>query len=41
MAEQHQVGPTLVLNPGALHRARPHTFAIVDLKTMQATHIPI
>ncbi|GAA4435210.1 YfcE family phosphodiesterase [Bremerella cremea] len=28
-------GPTLVLNPGALYRARRHTIAIVDLKTME------
>lgn len=41
VAEQHQSGRTLVLNPGALHRARPHSFAIVDLATMQATHIPV
>ncbi|MDA1018573.1 MAG: YfcE family phosphodiesterase [Planctomycetota bacterium] len=30
-AEQHFVGHTLVLNPGALYRASPHSFAIVDL----------
>jgi putative phosphoesterase len=39
--EQHQVGQTVVLNPGALYRANPHTFAIVDLRTMQVTHIPL
>ena len=33
-AESHQVKETLVLNPGALHRANPHTFAVVDLETM-------
>ena len=31
-AEEHQVGPTRVVNPGALHRARPKTFAVLDLK---------
>jgi putative phosphoesterase len=41
VAEQHHVGKTLVLNPGALHRARPHSFAVVDLQTMQATIIPL
>ncbi|MBI3468270.1 MAG: metallophosphoesterase family protein [Planctomycetes bacterium] len=41
VAEQHRAGPTLVLNPGALHRARPHSFAVVDLKDMQATHIEV
>jgi putative phosphoesterase len=41
VAEQHQVGRTLVLNPGALFRATPHTFAVVDLTTMQARHVPV
>ena len=40
-AEQHRIGQTLVLNPGALHRARPHSFAIVDLSTMIAEHVPL
>jgi putative phosphoesterase len=35
-AEQHLAGKTLILNPGALYRADPHTIAIVDLKTMEA-----
>ena len=30
-AEQHWQGQTLVLNPGALYRARPLSFAVVDL----------
>jgi putative phosphoesterase len=30
-AEQHRAGPTLVVNPGALHRAHPKTFVILDL----------
>jgi len=29
--ESHQEGRTLVLNPGALYRASPHSFAIVEL----------
>jgi putative phosphoesterase len=29
-AEQHRVGSTLVVNPGALHRARTKTFALLD-----------
>ena len=33
VAEQHQTGKTTVLNPGALHRARPKTLAILDLET--------
>jgi putative phosphoesterase len=32
-AEAHQTGKTLVLNPGALHRARPKTVALVDVAT--------
>src|SRR5262249_52022704 len=31
IAEQHRVKKTLVLNPGALYRATPHTFAVVEL----------
>jgi putative phosphoesterase len=30
-AEEHQTGPTRVVNPGALYRARPKTFLILDL----------
>ena len=37
VAEQHVEGKTLVLNPGALHRANPHSLAVVDLETMEAT----
>lgn len=29
-AEQHKTGPTLVVNPGALHRARPKSFLLLD-----------
>ncbi|WP_437203675.1 metallophosphoesterase family protein [Planctomicrobium sp. SH664] len=32
--EHHLEGKTLVLNPGAIHRANPHSFAIVDLPTL-------
>jgi putative phosphoesterase len=32
-AEQHRTGPTLVVNPGALHRARVKTFQLLDLAT--------
>ena len=37
IAEQHVEKKTLVLNPGALYRANPHTLAVVELETMQAT----
>lgn len=29
-AEQHRTGPTLVVNPGALHRARVKTIMVLD-----------
>jgi putative phosphoesterase len=32
-AEQHGTGPTQVVNPGALHRARIKTFVVLDLTT--------
>ena len=40
-AESHREGRTLVLNPGALYRATPHTLAVVDLKTMEAEIIQL
>ena len=40
-AEQHRQGKTLILNPGALYRATPHSLAVVDLKTMEATIVPL
>jgi putative phosphoesterase len=30
-AEEHRTGPTRAINPGALHRARPKSFAVLDL----------
>jgi putative phosphoesterase len=30
-AEQHRTGPTRVVNPGALHRAKVKTFVVLDL----------
>jgi putative phosphoesterase len=41
VAEQHLSGRTLVLNPGALYRATPRTFAVVDLATLTAVHVPV
>jgi hypothetical protein len=40
-AEQHRAGRTLVLNPGALFRATPRTFAVVDLAALKAVHVPV
>ncbi len=34
-AAQHRTGRTLVVNPGALHRARVLSFAILDLSTRE------
>lgn len=41
LAESHLEGRTLVLNPGALYRANPHTLAVVDLAKMEAEIIRI
>src|SRR5438445_13206280 len=40
-AEQHCTGPTLVVNPGALHRARPTTFAVLDLESGQLESVSV
>ncbi|MDZ4784387.1 MAG: metallophosphoesterase family protein [Planctomycetia bacterium] len=40
-AEQHTEGKTLILNPGAMHRANPHSIAVVDLETMLATVVAV
>jgi hypothetical protein len=37
--ERH--GHTLALNPGALYRADPHSLAVVELATLQATIISL
>jgi hypothetical protein len=39
--EQHREGRTLVLNPGALYRAHPHSLAIVRLPELEATHVAL
>ena len=41
VAKQERVGKTLVLNPGALYRANPHSIAIVDLATMEANIVAV
>ena len=40
-AEQHRCGTTLVVNPGALHRARTNTIAVVELEDLRCEIIPI
>jgi putative phosphoesterase len=39
VAKQQQVGPTLVLNPGALYRANPHSLAVVELPSLEVTAV--
>jgi uncharacterized protein len=41
VAEVVRRGRTLVLNPGAIYRASPHTIAVVDLAKMEATIVPL
>jgi putative phosphoesterase len=41
IAEQHRQGKTLILNPGALYRADPHTIAVVELDSLEATIVPL
>jgi putative phosphoesterase len=41
VARQLRQGRTLVLNPGALYRATPHSIAIVDLPAVEATIISL
>jgi uncharacterized protein len=40
-AEQHREGKTLILNPGALYRATPHSIAVVELDSLEATIVPV
>ena len=40
-AEYQFVGSTLVLNPGALHRANPYSLAIVDLSDLAVEQIEL
>lgn len=40
-ADQRRNGKTLILNPGALFRATPHSIAVVDLATMEAMIVPL
>ncbi|MGH7192648.1 MAG: metallophosphoesterase family protein [Candidatus Saccharimonadales bacterium] len=41
LAKQSRQGPTLVLNPGALYRATPHSIALVELPAVEATIITV
>ena len=41
VAAKDRRGETLVLNPGAIYRASPHSIAIVDLPALEATIIEL
>lgn len=41
LAEHHLFANTLVLNPGALYRASPHSFAVVDLPDLVVRQIAV
>jgi putative phosphoesterase len=41
LARREKIGSTLVLNPGALYRATPHSIAIIDLPSMAAEIIAV
>jgi len=40
-AEHHLEGKTLVLNPGAIYRANPHSIAIVELPDLTVTNVVV
>lgn len=41
VARREQQGRTLVLNPGALYRATPHSLAFVELPKLEATIVAV
>jgi len=41
VAEHHRQGATLVLNPGALYRAQPHSLALVELTRLEIAHVAL
>lgn len=41
IARNERQGPTLVLNPGALYRATPHSIAVVELPSVEATIVVV
>jgi len=40
-AREHQAGKTRVINPGALHRARPKTFVVLDLESGEVESLSV
>jgi putative phosphoesterase len=41
VSRREQLGSTLVLNPGAVYRARPHSIAVVEFPALVATIVPL
>jgi len=41
VAREHRTGTTRVINPGALHRARPKTFLLLDLSTRETESVQV
>jgi hypothetical protein len=41
VAKEHRIGKTRVINPGALHRARPKTMLILDLATGETESVTV
>lgn len=39
--EYHYEGRTLVLNPGAIHRASPRTIAVVEIPSLEVKHLEL
>jgi uncharacterized protein len=40
-AEEHRNGPTRIINPGALHRARSKTFVVLDLGSREVESVTV
>jgi putative phosphoesterase len=38
---EHRTGPTRVINPGALHRARPKSFVVLDLDSGEVESVQV
>ena len=41
VAEEHRTGPTRVINPGALHRARVKSVLVLDLPSGEARRLEV
>lgn len=41
VAAIERIGDTVLLNPGALYRANPHSIAVVEVPSLEATIVPL